>query len=133
VSDGGDTAGVGVRDVSVRDIPADRKQKTPDGDYADASQDTFIQELTVVAQRHEGPLTRGQIVQTLFDFADSYATVECVDVQIDPTTDHEGNDVALARFPDQDDLLPSPLGNWDPDDIDDPDRYDLSARGGRDA
>lgn len=114
-------------DVDVRDIPADRKQRTPQGEYAHASQDTLVEELTTVAMRHEGPLSPEEIVQTLFDFADSYATYEGVTVDIERETDPDGEEVALATYPETD-LLPSALGNWDAGI--EPERYPTIGRDG---
>ena len=109
--------------IGPSEIPTDRKRAG-----VDADRDTFHDEISFVVERHEGPLSRAEIVQALFDFADSYADVLDVPMDVEEATDPDGKEVMLVRFP-EDDINPSPIGKWNPDEL--ADKPSLAGRSSR--
>ncbi|WP_395166319.1 hypothetical protein [Natrinema pallidum] len=93
-------------DVNPAEIPTDRKRVG-----VDADQDTLLAEISLVIERHQGPVTPAKIVQTLFDIADSYAAVHDVPMETEEVTDPNEQEVVVVRFPGTD-LHPAPIGKW---------------------
>jgi len=97
-----------------REYPEDRKKPTEE-----ATEETLTHELATVADRHSADLTDAEIVQILFDFADTWAMVEDVEMEVEHVEKPDGSPAAVVHLtgPRADDVLPSPVGKFYTDEL----------------
>lgn len=98
----------------AREFPANRKASEED-----ATTDTLVQELTTVANRHDAVMSHAEITRDLFDFADTWAMVHDVEMELQTVEKPNGDLGVLVHYtgPRADDVQPSPVGKFYPDEM----------------